>query len=95
MTTYAIGSLVIHNTDWQKEYGAKMPALVAKHGGILRARGPVQLLEGEAHLPGTTVVIEFPSAAQAHAWYDDPAHAPLKELRLSGAKFDLVLLDGV
>ncbi|MEO5795748.1 MAG: DUF1330 domain-containing protein [Rhodoferax sp.] len=95
MATYAIGSLVIHHTDWQKEYSEKMPALVAKYGGILRARGPVQLLEGEAHLPGTTVVIEFPSTAQAQAWYDDPAHAPLKKLRLSGATFDLVLLEGV
>ena len=79
----------------QKEYSEKMPALIRQHGGILRARAPVQLLEGTAHLPGTTVVIEFPSAAQARAWYDDPAHAPLKQLRSSGASFDLVLLDGV
>lgn len=95
MATYAIGSLVVHSTDWQKEYSEKMPALIAQHGGILRARAPVQLLEGQAHLPGTTVVIEFPSSAQARAWYDDPAHAPLKQLRLSGAAFDLVLLEGV
>jgi len=46
MATYAIGSLVIHHTDWQKEYGEKMPALIRKHGGTLRARAPVQQLHG-------------------------------------------------
>ncbi|WP_114970825.1 DUF1330 domain-containing protein [Rhodoferax ferrireducens] len=95
MSSYAIGSLVVHNTDWQKEYSEKMPVLIRQHGGTLRARASVQLLEGTAHLPGTTVIIEFPSAAQARAWYDDPAHVPLKQLRNSGASFDLVLLDGV
>jgi len=41
------------------------------------------------------VVIEFPSTAQAQAWHDDPEHLPLRQLRASGARFDLVLLEGV
>lgn len=33
--------------------------------------------------------------AAAQAWYDEPAHAPLKRLRQSGADFDMVLVAGV
>lgn len=95
MAAYAIGSITVHNTDWQQEYGEKMPALIQKHMGTLLARAPAAQLEGAPLLPGVVVMIAFPSAAQAQAWYDDPAHAPLRQLRQGGARFDLMLVDGV
>ncbi|MFM9434055.1 uncharacterized protein (DUF1330 family) [Janthinobacterium sp. CG_23.3] len=95
MTAYAIGSITIHNTDWQKEYGENMPALIQKHGGTVLTRAPAVALEGAPLLPGLVVMIAFPGAAQARAWYDDPAHAPLRQLRQRGAHFDLILVDGV
>ena len=95
MAAYAIGSLTVSNTDWQKEYGAKMPALIRKHGGRVLAKAPVQGLEGQTLLPGTVVVIEFPSEQQALAWNDDPEHVPLRQLRQGGAHFDLMLLNGL
>jgi uncharacterized protein (DUF1330 family) len=94
MTAYAIGSITIDNTDWQKEYGEKMPALIQKHMGTVLAKAPAALLEGTPLLPGVVVIIAFPSAAQARAWYDDPAHAPLRLLRQGGSHFDLMLVDG-
>jgi uncharacterized protein (DUF1330 family) len=33
--------------------------------------------------------------AQARAWYEDPAHEPLKTLRRSGAAFDLQVIEGL
>ena len=95
MAAYAIGSLTVHDTSWQQEYGARMPALIQRHGGKLLARSAAQVLEGASRLPGTTVMIEFPTLAAAQAWYDDPAHAPLKQLRQSGSDFDMVLLAGI
>ncbi|MES2739389.1 MAG: DUF1330 domain-containing protein [Pseudomonadota bacterium] len=95
MAAYAIGSLTVHNTDWQKEYGAKMPALIEKHGGKVLAKAPAQGLEGQTLLPGTIVMIEFPSERQALAWNEDPDHAPLKQLRQGGSNFDLMLLNGL
>jgi uncharacterized protein (DUF1330 family) len=95
MAAYAIGSATLRSTEWQKEYGAHMPALTAKHGGKLVAKSPPQAMEGAPSLPGAMVVIEFPSAAHAQAWYDDPAHAPLRALRQGGADFSMVLVDGV
>ncbi|MBJ7312837.1 DUF1330 domain-containing protein [Rugamonas sp. CCM 8940] len=95
MAAYAIGSLTIHNTEWQKEYGEKMPALIQAHGGKLLGRGAAQHLEGAPRLPGTTVLLEFPSIEQARAWQADPLHEALRKLRSGGADFDLQLLAGV
>ena len=95
MAAYAIGALTVHDTGWQQEYGAAMPALIQKHGGKVLAKAPAHTLEGEGRLPGTVVMIEFPTADEARAWYDDPAHERLKALRNSGADFDLLLVDGL
>ena len=92
MAAYAIGSITLRSTEWQQEYGAHMPALVAKHGGKLVAKSAPQAMESAPALPQTMVVIEFPSAEHAHAWYDDPEHARLQKLRQSGADFSMVLV---
>ena len=92
MAAYAIGALTVHDTGWQKEYGAAMPALIQKHGGKVVAKSAPKALEGTPPQPQTMIVIEFPSAAQAQAWYDDPAHARLKELRQGGADFSMALV---
>jgi len=72
-----------------------LPALIQKHGGKVLAKAPVQSLEGQSILPGTIVMIEFPSQQQALAWNDDPEHTPLKQLRQGGSSFDLMLLNGL
>ncbi|MRW88781.1 DUF1330 domain-containing protein [Duganella sp. FT80W] len=92
MTAYAIGFATLRSTEWQQEYGAHMPALTAKHGGKLVARSAPKALEGSPPQPEAVVVIEFPSAAQAQAWYDDPEHTRLKALRQSGADFSMLLV---
>lgn len=92
MAAYAIGYATLRNTEWQKEYGAHMPALTAKHGGKLMAKTAPQTLEGSPVLPEAMVVIEFPSAEHAQAWYSDPEHTRLKALRQSGADFSMVLV---
>lgn len=95
MAAYAIGSMTVNNTDWQKEYGEKMPALIQRHGGRVLARAPATQLEGSAALPTVVVMIEFPSTAQAQAWYDDPEHQPLKQLRRTGASLEMLLVNGL
>lgn len=95
MAAYAIGSLTIHNTDWQKEYGEKMPALIQKHSGKVLAKSLALSLEGASSLPDAVVIIEFPSPEQAQAWYADPDHERLKQLRRSGADLDLLLVNGL
>lgn len=95
MAAYAIGSLTVHKTDWQQEYGAKMPALIEKHGGKVLVKTQAIGLEGVSLLPGTVVMIEFPSESHAMAWNEDPEHAILRKLRQTGSSFDLMLLNGL
>jgi uncharacterized protein (DUF1330 family) len=71
------------------------PALIRKHGGKVLAKSPAQTLEGDDRLPGTVVMIEFPTADAARSWYDDPAHDRLKQLRRAGSDFDLLLVAGL
>jgi len=92
MAAYAIGFATLRSTEWQQEYGAHAPALAQKHGGKVVAKSAPKALEGMPPQPQTMIVIEFPSAAHAQAWYDDPAHARLKELRQGGADFSMALV---
>jgi uncharacterized protein (DUF1330 family) len=96
MAAYAIGRLHMRDPAWLQEYGAKTPALVAKHGGKYLVRGSgIERLEGSGTLPSVVVVLEFPSMAQARAWYHDPEYAPLITLRQTGADLDFILVEGL
>jgi uncharacterized protein (DUF1330 family) len=96
MAAYAIGRLEMRDPSWRAGYGPKAAELVAKHGGRYLARGgAMERLEGQGALPSSIVILEFPSMAQAKAWYNDPAYAPLIKLRQSGSDLDLVLVEGL
>jgi uncharacterized protein (DUF1330 family) len=86
----------MRDTAWLQEYGSMTPALVAKHGGkYLVGPSAIERLEGSGTLPSVVVVLEFPSMAQARAWYNDPDCAPLIKLRQTGADLGFILVDGV
>jgi uncharacterized protein (DUF1330 family) len=55
----------------------------------------MERLEGHGDLPSAIVVLEFPSMAQAKAWYHDPAYAPMIKLRQTGSDLDFVLVEGL
>jgi uncharacterized protein (DUF1330 family) len=96
MAAYAIGRLDMRNPSWVQEYGPKTAALVAKHGGKYLVRGgAMERLEGSGTLPSLIVVLEFPSMAQAKAWYNDPEYAPLITLRQTGSDLDFILVEGL
>jgi uncharacterized protein (DUF1330 family) len=96
MAAYAIGRLEMRDPSWLQEYGPKTAALVAKHGGKYLVRGgAMERLEGIGQLPSVMVVLEFPSMAQAKAWYHDPEYAPLIKLRQTGSDLDFILVEGI
>lgn len=96
MAAYAIGRLQVRDASWREQYRAKVPALVAKHGGRYLVRGgAMETLEGNAPLPDGMVVVEFPSMEKARAFYNDPEYAPLIKLRQGGSDLDFVLVEGV
>ena len=60
---------------------------------VLAAYGPQQQLEGDA--PEGVVIVEFPTTEAARAWYDSPAYQEVARHRFKGARYRVVLVEGV
>ena len=80
-----------------KEYGAKVLETLAPFNGhyhfVVRG-GKTESLDGDAR-PKGIVVIAFDSSEQAHAWYNSPAYAAIRPIRLGAAKGRMFVVEGV
>ena len=95
MAAYMIVDVNLREPAAYEDYKAKVPALIARHGGEYLVRGgTVEVLEGTWR-PARLVVFRFPDRAAIHAFVNDPDYAPLKALRMSIATTDLVAVDGI
>ena len=76
------------------EYLRRIDDTLAPFGGrfLVHGANPTEL-EGAA--PGTPIVIEFPSAERARAWYDSPAYRQILPLRTRNSRSTAYLVDGV
>ena len=93
---YVVGTVTLQNTDWVAEYRPKTAELLKKYGGRILVRGaPLETLEGTEPSGDAILVVEFPSVENAHAWYNDPDYAPLRDLRQTGSTADWVLVKGL
>jgi uncharacterized protein (DUF1330 family) len=79
-----------------RAYAERAPAVLAAYGGryCRSLAHRVEVLEGAWH-PRALGMLEFPTFAQARAWYDSPEYAPLKAIRLAQARNDTILLDAL
>lgn len=95
MSAYAVA--VIRETRFGpqiKAYLERIDATLAPYGGRFRVHGgPYQPLEGS--WSGDLVIIEFPSAAQATAWYHSPAYQAIKPLRANNTDGDVFVVSAV
>jgi len=75
-------------------YEKAAPATLAGHPvKPLAFYGKHEDLEGEP--TNGTVILEFPDAAAAKAWYDGPAYREVREHRFKSANFHVTLVEGV
>jgi uncharacterized protein (DUF1330 family) len=75
-------------------YREQVGPLVAQYGGRYLAAGPAEGKEGSWR-GGVFVVIEFPTKDRAQEWYDCAEYQPLKQLRKSSTRSNMVLVDGL
>jgi uncharacterized protein (DUF1330 family) len=95
MPAYMIVDLDVKDATAYEEYKARVPALIARHGGEYLVRGGAhEVLEGKWQ-PHRLVMFRFPDKAAVHAFMDDPDYLPLKKLRQSVAETDCVVVQGV
>ncbi|MDG2166537.1 MAG: DUF1330 domain-containing protein [Opitutales bacterium] len=95
MAVFVLADIEVQDPEGYQTYIKLVPPLVAKHGGVYRARGgECTVKEGSWH-PRRTVLLEFPDRASAEAFYDDPEYAPVKDIRLRTTDTNLVIFDGL
>ena len=70
-----------------------VPTLAPFGGEILAANGAHEALEG-ADFDGS-VILRFPDAASARAWYGSPEYEPFKAVRLGATSGRAVLVAGL
>ena len=96
MSTYLINHLRIPGgvpNSAGLDYLEQVEATTKQFGGKWLAQGDVDVVEGA--WPGSAVLIEFPTRADAENWYNSPDYVEIRHLRTDNAISDLVLIDAV
>ena len=94
MKTYIIVDVKITDPARYEEYKKLTPAsLVPFDGKFIVRGGSTETLEG-SWKPGRLVVLEFPSAQKARAWWSSEGYAPAKALRQSASTTQMILVEG-
>jgi uncharacterized protein (DUF1330 family) len=94
MAAYVIAEIDIADPEGYKAYTSIVPATIALYGGRFLVRGgAAEVLEGDWP-PLRRVLLEFPSAEAARAWWDSPEYAKPKALRRAASRGRLILLEG-
>ena len=92
---YVIVEIEVTDPAVYEEYRRQAEATVVSQGGKYIVRGGgVQTLEGDWQ-PKRLVVLEFPSVAQARAWWDCEEYREPKKLRQKSAVTQMILVEGV
>jgi uncharacterized protein (DUF1330 family) len=94
VAAYIVVQIVIHDQATYEHYKALAPSSIAAYGGRYIVRGGAsEVLEGSWQ-PARLVVLEFPTAARARAWWNSPEYAPAKAVRQRCAHTEMLLIEG-
>ena len=94
MAAYVIAEIDITNPEGYKAYTQAVPATIARYGGRFIVRGgAAEVLEGDWP-PLRRVILEFPSADAARAWWDSPEYEKPRAMRRANSTGRLILLEG-
>ena len=95
MAAYVAVEVEVLDPNRYEKYKQMVPPSLAAYGGRFLVRGgAVESLEGE-WLPKRFVLLEFPSVAQAKAWWDSPEYGEAKSLRHATARTQMIVIEGV
>jgi uncharacterized protein (DUF1330 family) len=90
---FIVANVVIEDLE---RYGAYrdgfMPILKQYGGKVFAIDDGAEPLEGHAPLEGRVVVLQFPSAGEARAWYESPEYQALSEHRRAGTRTRFITL---
>lgn len=90
---YWIATMDIHDVVIYDKYRAANAKPFADYGARFLVRGGTQQIR-EGQMRTRTVVLEFPSYAEAVACYESPSYQRAKDIRLNVADGSLVIVEG-
>ncbi len=94
MPAYLIAEIEVTDPALYERYKPLAAAAIAGGGGRYLVRGGETVaLEGAP--AGRLVILEFPNAAAAQAFYDGPDYAEARRIRERAAKSRVIIADGV
>jgi uncharacterized protein (DUF1330 family) len=95
MTTYLVAQLNIHDRERYAEYGAGFMNILTKyHGKVLGVDEDTQTLEGDWDFT-RTVLLAFPSEAEAKSWYHSQEYQQLAQHRFAASAGNVVMMKGL
>jgi uncharacterized protein (DUF1330 family) len=90
---YLIARIDVTDPERYARYTAVTPAIAARHGGRFIVRGGrFDAKEGPART--RNAVIEFPTYADALAFYEDPEYRAVLPHALAGSERELIIVEG-
>ena len=92
---YIVADVDVADPAAYATYTAQVPACLAAFEGrfVVRA-GAVNSLEGSPPA-GRTVILEFPSMAQAHGFWNSPAYRAIVPIRQGCSTARIFMVEGV
>ena len=95
MPAYVVVEISVKDAETYDRYKQLAPPSISAYGGRYLVRGgKTEILEG-AWNPPRFVILEFPTAHQARAWWESPEYAQAKTLRQDCAGTEMILVEGV
>jgi uncharacterized protein (DUF1330 family) len=80
----------------QAEYAKLAREILPKYGARYLARSQRNvLLEGSEPAPCCIAILQFPNMDAVRRWYDSPENQSAAKIRQSGAKFEIVAVEGL
>jgi uncharacterized protein (DUF1330 family) len=95
VAAYIIVEVEVRDAARYEDYKRMVPPSLDPYGGKFLARGgAAETLEGDWS-PKRMVIVEFPSAERARAWWASEEYAAAKALRQATASTRMILVEGV
>ncbi|MEO6279330.1 DUF1330 domain-containing protein [Roseateles sp.] len=95
MPAYILANVTVTNPTEYEDYRRLSTLAMKEHGAEVLVRGgKTTVLEGD-WTPDRVVLLKFPTADAAQAFYDSPEYGAAREAREGIAVMRMVLIEGV
>jgi uncharacterized protein (DUF1330 family) len=95
MAAYIIVNVEVVDQAGYEDYKQAVGPTIEAYGGRYLARGGrVEVLEGD-WLPKRFVIVEFPNAERARAWWESAEYAAPKAVRHACARSEMFIVEGL